>query len=308
LTFDWPTLYYFAYRKITEVIMKNIKAFVSMAAFAVVTALTAPASAQDVKQGVVTIVRIQGDARYSAGDNVWHKLTPGMTVGGGDVIETGADSIMDIVLGEKSVQVHSNAGSPIGGVVNIAGLPITPIHGQATPQQNVIRLQPNTVLAVDKFIYSQTGADTVTDTELDLRAGKIFGNVKKISAASKYIVKTPTGVAGIRGTAFLLGSDGSVTVLEGSVVISSVGLNNQVITSVLSAGDEYNPQTGQVVHNINFPEFIAALATAKALVVTVNELVTVDITQTPNGGDKTTIVISPTSGHSDDSGTIIVSR
>jgi hypothetical protein len=278
--------------------MKHIQAYISAAICAMLLALTCNASAQDVKQGVVTVIRIQGDARYSSGDNVWHPLTPGLTLGTGAVIETGANSTADIVLSDKAAQVslRSNAGSPIGGSLNIAGLPVKPLQRASAPEQNVIRLQPDTVLAVDKFVYSQTGADAVTDTELDLRSGKIFGNVKKVSAASKYIIKTPTGVAGIRGTAFLLGADGDVTVLEGSVVISAIGPTGTVFTTVLAAGDQYSPQTGQVIHGINTPEFISAVLNAKALVIAINELVTVTVTQSANGQDTTTVRVSPTSG------------
>jgi hypothetical protein len=278
--------------------MKHIQVFVAAAICTVVLAFATTASAQTVKQGVVTIVRIKGDARYSAGDNVWHALKPGMTVGSGDVIQTGADSSLDIVLSDKSAQVslRSNAGMPIGGALPIAGLPVKPLQGRpAALEQNVIRLQANTVLAVDKFIYSQTGADTVTDTELDLRSGKIFGNIKKISAASKYIIKTPNGVAGIRGTAFLLGADGDVTVLQGSVVISQIGTNGQVFTSVLSAGEEYNPQTGKVFRPTP-AQFVAAVLEAKALVIAINATVTVVETPTANGSDTTTVVVSPTTG------------
>jgi hypothetical protein len=286
--------------------MKHIQAFISTVICAAFVALTSTASAQDVKQGVVTVVRIQGEARYSSGDNVWHPLMAGKTLGAGDVIETGANSTTDIVLSDKAAQVslRSNAGSPIGGVVNIAGLPqYNAGRPQSAPEQNVIRLQADTVLAVDKFNYSQTGADTVTDTELDLRAGKIFGNVKKVSAASKYLVKMPTGVAGIRGTAFLLGSNGDVTVLEGSVVISAIGVNGTVFTTVLAAGDQYNPQSGQVIHGINTVQFINAVLTAKALVIAVNELVDVTVAPSANGQDTTTVHVSPTSGHS---GTYVV--
>src|SRR5882724_5547869 len=215
--------------------MKHIQCFVFTAICAVILTLTTAASAQDTKQGVVTVVRIEGEARFSDGDNVWHPLTPGMTLGAGDVIQTGADSTADLILGDKAAKVGFKAGDgePIGSVINIAGLPQYHTgQQQSTPEQNVIRLQGNTVLAVDKFIFTQTGADTVSDTELDLRAGKIFGNVKKISAASQYLVKMPTGVAGIRGTTFLLAADGTVTVLQGSVVISSVGTNGQVFTTV----------------------------------------------------------------------------
>ena len=80
----------------------------------------------------------------------------------------------------------------------------SPVRGSPTSlaaEQNIVRMWENTLLGVDKLTFTQTGADVVTETQLDLKAGHIFGMVKKMSAASKYEVKIPNGVAGIRGTA-----------------------------------------------------------------------------------------------------------
>jgi len=291
---------------IAKVFMKTINFFVSAVICLAVLALASNASAQTVKQGVVTVVRIQGEVRYSSGDNVWHPLTPGTTLGANDVIQTGANSTADLILSEKTSRIgfRSNAGNPVGGVLEVAGLPKYNTGSYSTPEQNVIRLQADTVLAIDKFIFTQTGADKVSDTELDLRAGKIFGNVKKISAASKYLVKMPSGVAGIRGTTFLLGANGEVTVLSGSVVISTIGVTGQIVTTVLAAGDQYNPRTG-LVTRLTPNSYFAALFTAKEIVIAINELVTVVETPTAHGPDKTTLVVSPTSGNSQ---TIIIVR
>src|SRR5476651_1368515 len=223
--------------------MKHIQTFIFGAICVAVLAFTASASAQTVKQGVVTVVRIEGTARYSSGDNVWHDLSPGKTLGANDVIQTAADSTVDLVLADKAAHVNSQAS---GVASSYAPLSSGGGGSQSAPEQNIVRLQADTMLAIDKFTFSQTGADTVSDTELDLRAGKIFGNVKKISAASHYLVKMPGGVAGIRGTIFILGSNGAITVLFGSVVISAVGANGQVFTTVLCAGETYNPETHQV--------------------------------------------------------------
>jgi len=75
--------------------------------------------------------------------------------------------------------------------------------GKTAVRHDVIRVTSDTVLAIDKLSSVNTGADKVTETELDLRSGKIFGAVKKQSAASRFEVKIPNGVAGIRGTIFL---------------------------------------------------------------------------------------------------------
>jgi hypothetical protein len=65
-----------------------------------------------------------------------------------------------------------------------------------TTEQNTLRLWADTLLSVDKLTVTETGADVATDTQLDLKAGHIYGVVKKMSAGSKYEVKIPNGVAG----------------------------------------------------------------------------------------------------------------
>jgi len=282
--------------------MKHIQSFASVAVCIAVLAFAATASAQTVKDGVVTVVRIQGSARYSSGDNVWHPLSAGKTLGANDVIETASDSTVDLVLSDKAAKIgmQSGVGSLIGGAINVAGLPVAPLHigiGQSAPEQNVIRLQADTLLAIDKFTYIQTGADTVSDTELDLKAGKIFGNVKKISAASQFLIKMPTGVAGIRGTALTFDADGTVVVLQGSAVVSEIGSNGQPTTIVLTAGESYNPQTQQATR-LTPVELANAIQDAVSIVIAIHAAVTVAETPTASGQDTTTVYISPKSGNS----------
>lgn len=227
--------------------MKNIRLIVAASVFGLALLFIANVKAQDVKQGVVTVVRIHGTATYTADGSTWQPLLLGATLHPGAVIKTSPDSTVDIVLGESPAPI-SNSGGP--GLNNAAayasGLPPTSSGFTAVAQQNVIRILADTELAVDKLTYQDTGAETTTDTELDLKSGKIFGNVKKISAMSKYEVKTPTGVAGIRGTTFALGSDGSVWCTDGSVVVSFMGPNG-IVTQVVNQGQVFDPATGQLI-------------------------------------------------------------
>src|SRR5471030_1688502 len=135
--------------------MKHIQSFISAAVCVAVLAFAATASAQTVKDGVVTVVRIQGSARYSSGDNVWHPLSAGKTLGANDVIETASDSTVDLVLDQKAAQVGSQSQSHYTPISSIGGGG----GSQSAPDQNVVRLQPDTLLAIDKFTYTQTGAD-----------------------------------------------------------------------------------------------------------------------------------------------------
>jgi hypothetical protein len=113
-------------------------------------------------------------------------------------------------------------------------------------EQNAVRLMSDTMLAIDKLTVSDTGVDTVSDTELDLRQGRIYCSVKKLSGASQYLIKIPNGIAGVRGTLFYIDATGECGVLRNSVVLSIIGGGGMPETLVVGEGTRFNPQTGQI--------------------------------------------------------------
>lgn len=265
--------------------MKFAHAFLCAALCGFIFSFHSNAGAQGTKAGYVTVVRIQGEARYSKGDNNWHPLTVGETLQAGCILQTAADSSVDLVLGDR-IPHHID---PTPNVVGPAADP--DVRGmtsyKAVAQQNVIKMQPNTVLAVDKLTIANTGVDAVSDTELDLRQGTIFGNVKKLSASSQYLVKIPNGIAGVRGTTFIISANGDITVVQGSMVLSTVGPNGPV-TVVLGPGDQYDPATGQTTH-LTPQQFAAAMRNAIKVITVVEGIISF-------ADDRTTIYISPTHG------------
>jgi hypothetical protein len=123
--------------------------------------------AQTFKQGNAKVSLIKGKATYSVDDAVWVPLKIGTTLKPGSIVQTAPESIVDLNLGENGP---------------------------------VVRVAPNTKVTLDKLAYSGSGMDSVVDTRVSLQEGTIIGNVKKLAKASKYEIKTPNGVAGIRGT------------------------------------------------------------------------------------------------------------
>jgi hypothetical protein len=165
---------------------------------------------------------------------------------------------------------------------------------QAVAEQNVIRMEGDTVLAIDQLTIANTGVDAVSDTQLDLRQGTIFGNVKKLSAASQYLIKTPNGIAGVRGTTFMMSANGDITVISGSMVASHAGPNGQVSTVVLGPGDRYDPATGQVTH-LTAQELRRAERTAIFIITLERGIISF-------ARDRTVLYISPTRGNQGDRG------
>jgi len=155
-----------------------------MAVAALAFALAHPLQAQTVP-GKAEVRAVKGPAVYSVAGGPSIPLKAGTVLGQGATIKTGANASVDLFLG------------------NSAG---------------VLRLTENTTLSLDKLTLTDTGADTAIDVQLGLPEGTILSNVNKLSAASRYEIKTPNGVAGIRGTRFRMGANSFIVLLEGTLV------------------------------------------------------------------------------------------
>jgi hypothetical protein len=103
-----------------------------------------------------------------------------------------------------------------------------------------VRITENTTMGIDKLTIDRTGADNIIETQLDLRNGRILGNVRRLAQQSKYEVKTPQGVAGIRGTRYDISADGTVRVIEGQVVVVYI-VNGIASTATVNAGQQSRP-------------------------------------------------------------------
>lgn len=177
-------------------------------AIAVFTLLSVVSADAAMKANRAVVRAVRGTAEYSSDGNSWKKLSVGTQLNEKARIKTAPASTVDLFLG---------ANGP------------------------VVRVTEDTILGLDKLQYENTGEDAVIETQLDLSNGRILGNVKKLAAASKYEVKTPQGVAGIRGTKYDISATGRVTVVEGSVMVVYL-VNGQLTPPVIvNAGQTVVP-------------------------------------------------------------------
>lgn len=154
----------------------------SLAAVACALLLTAHAA-----QGSARVQAIRaGSAQYTTDGTAWNPLETGTVLDAGATVRTDAMGVVDLSLGK------------CGGNV---------------------RLMPGTTLALNTLSFDQGGGETVVNTELGLSTGRIQGVVKRLSAASRFEIKTPVGTCGIRGTKYEVSATGRVTVLEGLVEV-----------------------------------------------------------------------------------------
>jgi FecR protein len=207
-------------------------------------AVISPA-AQGAMEGAARVVRLKGAARVSTGNYVWQAINVGDVLRPGSIVQTSADpgSYIDLVLGDGKVPLPQ----PKLYRPSIANSLDSATTFQPTSEQNTVRLWSDGALGFDKLTVLQTGADRVTETQLDLKRGRITGNVKKLSAASKYEIKLPNGVAGVRGTVFDIQAVGIVKVYIGSMVVAWVDPRTQnVTTQTVTGGQVYDAALNQV--------------------------------------------------------------
>lgn len=124
----------------------------------------------------------------------------GVKVFEGDTIITGADSRAKIVMSDR----------------------------------NVINVNPDTKIQIAK--YENDAATGKKNVEMNLIQGKVRNNVEQTydGEKSKFLIKTPTAVAGVRGTQFLAGFNPgtqmtSIVTFKGAVTVASVNAQGRIV-------------------------------------------------------------------------------
>lgn len=235
--------------------MRPVGALSKFLGFALaVVAFASTASLQAAPQQNQAVVRaVRGTANYStdAGAN-WRKLSVGAKLNQNSVIRTAPGSTVDLFLGDNGP---------------------------------VVRVTEATTMGIDRLTVDNTGVEKVIETQLDLRNGRILGNVKKLAQASRYEVKTPQGVAGIRGTRYDIRADGTVTVIEGTVIVVYVVGGQPIAPVTVNQGQTVRPPTqqGQV------PEVI--VASPEVIRDIEQQLINADRGETPVEGTPTVVIV-----------------
>ncbi len=166
------------------------------------------ATAQVTKQGTARVQAVEGSAKYSTGGGAWLPLKAGTSLQAGATITTAANSHVDVYLGINGPSIRITAESTVG---------------------------------LDKLTYTDTGADAVIETQLNLKKGVLMGSVRKLSAASRYEIKTPAGVAGIRGTDYIIDDKMQLFILKGLGHVAYILPDGNILSESVSTGEAFVP-------------------------------------------------------------------
>ncbi len=195
----------------------------------VLVLMAASASAQEMVVGNVKVLQVEGVGAVlidSAGRR--SEITPGSFIRQGSKVITGPNSNVSLLFEN-------------GSTVNV---------------------QPGSELSIDQFLRNPFDSDAVnfkklenepsnSVTNLSVPAGNIIFEVAKLKKGSSLDIKTPVGVAGIRGTSGSAGSDGVTTATGLISVTTATGTTN------VPAGSQINPRGVQTAAN---PATISTIA------------------------------------------------
>jgi len=179
---------------------------------AALLAVTAVAQAA-VEKGAAKVTMLTGAPEVSVDGATWKSLKKGEVLREGTLIRTSGSAAADLDLGRNGSK---------------------------------LRVMPGSTVSLASLTYEETGTETIISTLIDLKQGRVLGHVQKLSAASKYEVKTPKAVSGIRGTRFDISAEGNVVVAEGSAVVVAFREDGSTITRVVNANEVFSQASGAV--------------------------------------------------------------
>lgn len=138
-------------------------------------------------QGTAKVQAIRsGSAVYTVDRVTWQPLSVGTVLNQGATIKTDAIGVVDLYLAKNGP---------------------------------LVRLTPDTTLALSTLTLDEGVGETVVNTQLGLDTGRIQGVVRKLSQSSRYEIKTPVGTCGIRGTVYEVTAALRVTIQAGTTEV-----------------------------------------------------------------------------------------
>lgn len=176
-----------------------MRAFVITMIFSLAAA--APSWAQDAN-GVMMVVK--GDIKVTSGkDGKTEGAKVGRKVFAGDSITAGPDSRAKVVMSDR----------------------------------NILNVSPDSKIVIEKYATDAKGDSK--NVEIKVEYGKVRAQIeqKYDGDKSKFNIKTPTAVAGVRGTDFITGFNRttrqtSVITFSGMVAVGNMGPNGQIQNAV----------------------------------------------------------------------------
>jgi hypothetical protein len=155
------------------------------------------------REGQALVQSISGEVTMLSNGDKWLPLQTGEMLKTGAIVKTGAKSQADLFLG---------------------------VNG------SMLRLAANTELKFTRLAIEESPIESIAQTEMELISGRVIGNVRKLPMGSSYVIKTPKGVAKVKGTVYDINADGELIVLSGKVKYTDRANGKEVL---IASGGKY---------------------------------------------------------------------
>ena len=155
--------------------------------------------------------------------------------------------------------VESKEGPATGATVGAmleAGSVITTGEGAEVVLDidgDVVVLNANTTLAVHRLEFAETGLEKVSNVQLRLSKGRIYGRVERFSSLSSFVIMIPKGQVTIDASkgrvVFHVAANGVTAVVEGSAnVVFNRGTEESpnIVAQKVEMGQSFDPSTGDL--------------------------------------------------------------
>ena len=157
----------------------------------------------ETRNGQALVQAVSGEATMLVDGNKWLPLQTGQLLKTGAVVKTGAKSRADLFLG---------------------------ING------SLLRLAADTELKFNRLAVEISPIEPIAKTEMELRRGRVIGNVRKLPMGSSYVIKTPMGEANVKGTVYDINAKGELIVVSGKVKYTDRANGREVL---IASGEKY---------------------------------------------------------------------
>jgi len=153
------------------------------------------------RSGKAVVRAVQGDIKFAT-SGAFQPLKSNMELLAGSIIKTGDKS--DVYL-------------------------------QVNGFTSTVKIESNSMVVLTKMEQQGGFIGGDSRTLLTLKVGTILASVRKLSAGSYYEIRTPNGVAAIRGTDFAIIAE---PILDGKSRVTFIAVTGQIIVSALVNGKE----------------------------------------------------------------------
>ncbi|HJO08808.1 MAG TPA: FecR family protein [Verrucomicrobiota bacterium] len=178
--------------------MKHVSLKAGLAAVGLLIAAQANA-----REGQALVQAVSGEAKVSMDGSKWLPMRAGQLLKTGTIVKTGTDSQADLFLG---------------------------VNG------SMLRLTANSELKFNRLAVEESPIEPIAQTEMELISGRAIGNVRKLPIGSSYVIKTPKGVAKVKGTVYDINADGELVVVSGKVKYTDRANGKEFL---IASGEKY---------------------------------------------------------------------